>query len=69
MADYKMVPVDEETYQKIGILAQAKGFGKRGYGAVVRAMTKVEFDKWASVKLLNPATPDGQELPEIDDVA
>jgi hypothetical protein len=53
---YLNIPLDEETYRKVKTLAQAKGFGERGQGAVVRALVNVEYEKWASVKPIDPAT-------------
>jgi hypothetical protein len=58
MADkkYLNIPLDEETYKKVKTLAQAKGFGARGQGAIVRALVNAEYEKWASEKLLGAVT-------------
>lgn len=52
---YRNIPVDLETYQAIKTLAQAKGFGERGMGAVVRVMAKAETEKLPLVKPQEPA--------------
>jgi hypothetical protein len=48
---YKNVPLDPETYRMVKVLAQAKGFGERGQGAVVRSLVRAEYEKLDSVKL------------------
>lgn len=48
MADYKNIPVDEETYQKLVELCQAY---ERKQGAQVRAMVNHEYEKLAQWKL------------------
>jgi len=49
MADYKNIPVDEETYQKLVELCQAF---ERKQGAQVRAMVNHEYEKLAQLKLV-----------------
>ena len=39
MANYKNIPVDEETYDAVKQLAVANGLGERGMGAQVKAWT------------------------------
>jgi hypothetical protein len=47
---YKNVPLDAETYRMVKVLAQARGFGERGQGAVVRSLVKAEYEKLDSLK-------------------
>lgn len=49
MADYKMIPVDQETYDKLVKLCEAYG---RKQGAQVKAMADIEYEKLAVVKLI-----------------
>jgi hypothetical protein len=41
---YKNIPVDTETYKRVGEIAQTLGFGKRGYAAVIRTLLTA-YDK------------------------
>lgn len=43
MADYKNIPVDEETYERVRSIADSNGFGKRGMGAQVRQWSVQEL--------------------------
>lgn len=54
MADYKMIPVDEETYTWVQELCQAYEMGKRAQGAMVRKLAKAEREKLLEVKLVGP---------------
>lgn len=47
MAEYKNIPVDQETYEMLAVLCEAY---ERKQGAQVRAMVRVEFDKLQQVK-------------------
>ena len=48
MADYKNIPVEEETYQRLVQLCRAYG---RKQGAQIRVMVDHEYEKLALVKL------------------
>ena len=49
MADYKNIPVDQETYEMLAALCEAY---ERKQGAQVKALVKVEYEKLAVVKLI-----------------
>lgn len=49
MADYKNIPVDQETYDMLLALCDAY---ERKQGAQVKAMVKTEYEKLGQVKLL-----------------
>ncbi len=51
MADYKMIPVDTQTYNRILELCDAYDMGKRAQGTLVRKLVKADYEKWAAVKL------------------
>jgi len=55
MADYKNIPVDEETYNRLKELCQAYELGERAQGAMVRKLVKAEHEKLAAVKLVGDA--------------
>lgn len=55
MADYKMIPVDVETYARLKELCQAYELGERSQGAMVRKLVKAEHEKLAEVKLIGAA--------------
>ena len=61
---YSNVPLDAETYRRVKVLAQAKGFGERGHAAVVRALVNTEYEKWDAVKLVDnqASEPTGQAI-------
>ncbi len=52
MTTYKTVPVDTQTYERLGRIAQALGFGQRGLGAVVRRLVKQEYAKMLTNQLI-----------------
>lgn len=52
MADYKMIPVDEETYNRIVELCDAYEMGKRAQGSLVRKLVKADYEKLAAFKLV-----------------
>jgi hypothetical protein len=64
-ARYRNVPVDAETYRMVKALAQAKGFGERGQGAVVRALVRGEYEKLAAVKQV-PAPGENPNAGELE---
>lgn len=50
MATYKNIPVDEDTYIAVKLIAETNGFGSRGMGAqvkqwVIREMPECEHEK------------------------
>ena len=47
-----MIPVDEETHERLMILCLAFELGKRSQGIMVRKLVNAEYDKLAKVKLL-----------------
>lgn len=55
MANYKNIPVDDETYEWVLELCEAYEMGKRSQGAMVRKLAKAEHEKLAAVKLLPKA--------------
>ncbi len=57
MTTYKTVPVDTQTYERLGKIAQSLGFGQRGLGAVVRRLVKQEYAKLLATQLL-PEEPE-----------
>jgi hypothetical protein len=52
MANYKNIPVDDETYEWVQELCEAYEMGKRSQGAMVRKLAKAEREKLMAVKLL-----------------
>jgi len=56
MADYKNIPVDEETYNRILELCDAYDLGKRAQGTLVRKLVKADYEKLAAVKLVGKKT-------------
>ena len=78
MADYKMIPVDEETKKDVVFLAKRFGFGERGQGAMVRMLVKEKLQKLGvadvsakddGTALLPVVGDDAQPMPAVDDVA
>ncbi len=51
--NYKNIPVDPETYEKVQALAEAY---ERKLGAQVRVMVNAEYEKLEAVKLIRPVT-------------
>ncbi len=49
MADYKKIPVDQETYDMLLVLCEAN---ERKQGAQVKALVKAEYEKLEKSKLL-----------------
>jgi hypothetical protein len=41
---YRMVPVDVPTYKRLRLLCEARGFGQRGQGALVRILVNKAFE-------------------------
>jgi hypothetical protein len=41
---YKMVPVDQETYDGLKVLIEKYGFPKRSQGVVVKKLVKAEME-------------------------
>lgn len=41
---YKMVPVDQETYDGLQVLIEKYGFPKRSQGVVVKKLVKAEME-------------------------
>ena len=70
MAAYKMIPVDEDTYNKLLDLCQAYEMPKRSQGAMVSKLVNAETEKLAAVKLLPGAKGKGtraaKELPKAE---
>lgn len=60
MADYKMIPVDKETYNRIVALCDAYDLGKRAQGLLVRKLVKADYEKLAAVKLVGAKAMGGQ---------
>jgi len=42
---YKMIPVDQQTHERLMALCNVYGFGQRGQGAMVRKLVNSEFEK------------------------
>jgi hypothetical protein len=42
---YVTIPVDPETYQMVRRIAEIRGLGRRGNGAVVRQAVRAEYQK------------------------
>jgi hypothetical protein len=57
---YKTIPVDPETYGLIRRIAEIRGLGMRGNGAVVRQAVRTEFQKLMTAE----ATETGQGGPD-----
>jgi hypothetical protein len=49
---YKTIPVDAETYARLGKIVQALGFGQRGRGAVVRRLVSQEYARLLVAQLV-----------------
>ncbi len=58
MAVYKNIPVEPETYEKLGRIAAATG---RKLGAQVKLWVDAEFEHLRACKLLEPAEPVDEE--------
>lgn len=52
MANYKMIPVDNETHVMLTELIAAYEMPLRSYGAIVKKLAKAEYEKLGVVKLL-----------------
>ena len=52
MADYKNVPVDEETYKMLAELIEAYEMPARSYGAMVKKIVKPKYEELAKSKLV-----------------
>ena len=51
---YKMIPVDEQTKERIKELMRAFGMGERAQGALVAKLVNAEYEKWEAYKLVGP---------------
>lgn len=70
VSKYKMIPVDEDTYNMVVALCEAYEMPKKSQGAMVRKLAKAETEKLAAVKLL-PSTKGkgskgGKDLPKAE---
>jgi len=62
---YKTVPLDAETHQRLLLLCDAYGMGKRSQGAFVSRLINQEYRKLTDVKLDGQtATPEYQPIQE-----
>lgn len=52
MADYKMIPVDEETHKMLTELISAYEMPQRSYGAIVKKLAKADYERLAPWKLV-----------------
>lgn len=49
---YKMIPVEEDVYDRILVLCEAYEFPQRSQGALVAKLVNGEYDKLNAMKLL-----------------
>lgn len=66
MADYKNIPVDEETYDMLLLLC---GAYERKQGAQVKALVKVEYEKLRTMKVLPKRKSEKAKIELIEDEA
>ena len=65
MADYKMIPVDLETYNRLKELCRAYEMGERAQGTMVRKLVKAEHEKLAVAKLMGKKSVNTTEPEKI----
>lgn len=58
MSDYKMIPVDEETYKMLTELIATYEMPKRSFGAMVKKLVKADYEKLAPWKLVGKIRAD-----------